>query len=65
MKLKKIPNTTNLATITALTAVGNKIHNGSKLVKKPTITQKLVTLKIKLILIMIMINLLLFKNFIS
>ena len=65
MKLKKIPNTTNLATITALTAVENKIPNGSKLVKKPTITQKLVTLKIKLILIMIMINLLLFKNFIS
>ena len=65
MKLKKIPNTTNLPTITALTAVENKIYNGSKLVKKPTITQKLVTLKIKLILIMIMINLLLFKNFIS
>ena len=39
-------------------------NNGS-LVKKSSITQKLVELKIKLILIMIMINILLLKNLIS
>ena len=47
----KIPNITNLATTTAPTAVKNKIPNVSNLVKKLTITQKLVKLKIKLLLI--------------
>ena len=59
---KEISSITNLATITALTAVENKIPNVSNLVKKLTITQKLVKLKIKLLLIMIMINLLLLKK---
>ena len=40
------PNITNLATTTTLTAVENKIPNVSNLVKKLTITQKLVKLKI-------------------
>ena len=54
-----------IATITALTAVENKIPNVSNLVKKLTITQELVKLKIKLLLIMITINILLLKNLIS
>ena len=49
----------NLATTTFLTAVENKIPYVSKLVKKLTITQKLVKLKIKLLLIMIVIIILL------
>ena len=61
----KILSITNLATTTTLTAVENKIPNISNLVKKVTITQKLVKLKIKLLLIMIMINILLLKNLIS
>ena len=66
MRLKtKIPNDTNLATTTALTAVVNKMPNAFNLVKKLTITQKLVKLKIKLLLIMIMINILLLKNLAS
>ena len=66
MRLKtKIPNDTNLATTTALTAVVNKMPNAFNLVKKLTITQKLVKLKIKLLLIMIMINILLLKNLTS
>ena len=44
---------TNLATNTALAAVENKIPNVSNLVKKLTITQKLMKLRRKL-LIMIM-----------
>ena len=52
-----------LVTSTALTAVENKIPNVSNLVKKLTITQKLVKLKIKLLHIMIMINIPLLKNF--
>ena len=48
-----ISNITNLATTTALTAVENKIPNVNHLVKTLTITQKLVKLKRKL-LIMIM-----------
>ena len=52
----EIPNITNLATKTSLNAVENKIRSVSNLVKK-TITQKLLILKIKL-LIMIMINML-------
>ena len=53
----KIPDITNIATTTAL-AVENKIPNVSKLVKKVTITQKLVKSRIKLLPIMIMINIL-------
>ena len=52
----EIPNITNLATKTSLNAVENKIRSVSNLVKK-IITQKLLILKIKL-LIMIMINML-------
>ena len=55
----------NLATITALTAVENKIRNVSNLVKKVTMAQKLMKLKIKLLLIMNMINVLPHKNLIS
>ena len=56
----EIPSITNLAT------VENKIPDVSNLVeKKLTITQKLVKLKIKLLLVMIMINKLLLKNLIS
>ena len=59
----KIPNITNLATTTALTAVESKTPNFSNPVKKKlTITQKLVKLEIKSLLIMIMINILLLKN---
>ena len=52
----KIPNITNVATSTALTAVENKIPSVTNLVKKLTITQKLVRLKRKSLLIMIMTN---------
>ena len=61
----KIPDITNVATTTALTAVENKASNVSKLVKKTTITHELVKLKIKLQLIMIVIIILLLKNLIS
>ena len=61
----EVPSITNLETITVLTAVENKTANVSNLVKKLTITQKLVKLKIKLLLIMIMLNILLLKNLIS
>ena len=54
----EIPNITNLGTVTALTA------DISNLIKKLTMTQKLVKLKITL-LIMIMINILLLQNLIS
>ena len=47
----KIPDISNLATKTALTAIENKIPNVSNLVKKQTITQKLLILKINLIII--------------
>ena len=56
----KIPDVSSLATKTALTAVENKIPNVSNLVKKQTMTQKLLKLKRKL-LIMIMINILLLQ----
>ena len=46
-------------------AVDIKTPNVSNLVKKLTITQKLVKLKAKLLLIMIVINILLFMNFTS
>ena len=58
----------NLATTTTLTADENKITVSNlvkKKTKKLTITQKLVKLKIKLQLIMIIINTLLLKNLIS
>ena len=61
----EILSITNLATITALTAVENKICNVSNLVKKVTMAQKLMKLKIKLLLIMNMINVLPHKNLIS
>ena len=60
-RLKKL-NITNLAATTSHTAVENKIRNVSILVKKLTITEKLVKLKKKLLLIMIMRNILLPKN---
>ena len=58
-------NITNSATNTALTAVENKIPDVIDLVKKLTITQKLMKLKINLLMIMIIINILLLKNLIS
>ena len=59
---KKIPDVSSLATKTALTAVENKIPSVSNLVKK-TITQKLVSLKRNL-LIIIMTNILLLQSLI-
>ena len=61
----KIPDITNLATTTALTVVEDEIPDLVIQSKKLTITQKLVKLKIKLLLMMIMINILLPKNFVS
>ena len=61
----KIPDTTNLATTTALTAVENKVPNVSNLFKKLITNQKLAKLKIKLLLIMTMINVFLLQNLIS
>ena len=50
----EIPNITNLATTSALTAVENKMPKASNLVKKKlTITEKLVKLKRKLMIIII------------
>ena len=49
----KIPEISNLATKTALTSVENEIPDVSSLVKKQTITQKLLILKINLIIIII------------
>ena len=60
----KIPNITNLATTTAFTAVENKIPNVSNLVRKLNITQILMKLKRKLLVIMIMPNILPPKNLI-
>ena len=54
----KIPSISGLVTTSALTAVGNKISNVSSLVKKQVMTQKLVNLKRKL-LIIVMKNILL------
>ena len=59
-------NITNLATTTTtLTAVENEIPNVSNLVKKLTITEKLVKLKMRILVIMIMINILLLDNLAS
>ena len=64
----EIPSITNLATTAALSTIENKIPNASNLVKKKkkklTITQKLMKLKRKL-LIMVMINILPLQNLIS
>ena len=60
----QIPKITNLATATAFTA-DEKKPNISNLVQKITITQKSMKLNIKLRMIIIIINILLFKNFIS
>ena len=69
-KINEIKNNiskiTKLATTnTALTAVENKIPNVSSLSRKLTMIQKSVKFKIKLLLIMIIINMLLLKNLIS
>ena len=62
----EVPNMTNLTTTTAaFTAIENKIPDISNLIKKLTITRKLVKLKVKLLLIMIMIIILRLKNLIS
>ena len=60
----EIPSIINLAPTTALTAVENKIPDTSNLVKKLTITQRLMQLKRKL-LIIVMINTVLLQNLIS
>ena len=60
-----IPRNNKLATTTALAAVENKVPNVSNLFKKLIINQKLVKLKIKLLLIMTMINVFLLQNLIS
>ena len=58
-----MPNITNLASTTALSALENKIPNVNILVKKVTIRKELIKLKKKkLLLIMTMINILLLKN---
>ena len=59
----KIPSITGLATNSALTAVENKIPDVSSLVKKTITIQKLVTLKIRLVII-IKTNTLLLQNLI-
>ena len=64
----EIHNITNLATTATLTAVENKIPNVSNLINYKfslTITQKLVKLKIKLLLIIIMTNMLPLNSLIS
>ena len=60
----KIPSISGLSTTSALTAVENKIPNISSLVKKQIITQTLLKLKRKL-LIIIMTNMLLLQSLIS
>ena len=59
----KIPSITGLATNSALIAVENKIPDVISLVKRPIIIQKLVKLKIRLVII-IMVNTLLIQNLI-
>ena len=59
----KVPDITNLAANTALTAVEDKISYVNNLVKKLTIIQELMTMKRQL-LIMIMMNILLLQNLI-
>ena len=57
----EIPSINNVATKTALNAIGNKIPSVSNLVKNQTITQNLMNLKTKLQII-IMINILQLQN---
>ena len=64
MGVKGIRSITNLATTAALITVKNKIHFVSNLLKKLTITQKLMKLKRKS-LIIIMIDILLLQNLLS
>ena len=59
----KIPDISNLATKTALTTVENEIPSVSNLVKKQTTAQKLLILKINLMVI-IMINILILQSLI-
>ena len=59
----KIPDVSSLATKTELTIVENKIPNINNLIKKQIMTQKLLKLKKKL-LIIIMINILLLQSLI-
>ena len=59
----KIPSISGLATKYALTIVKNKIPDVSGLVKRQITIQRLVKLKVKLIII-IMINILLLQNLI-
>ena len=60
----KIPDISNLATKTASTTVENRILSVSNLVKKQTITQNLLKLKINLIFI-IMTNILILQSLIN
>ena len=46
----------NLATTTALITIENKIPNVGNLIKKLTITQKLMKLKIKLLVIILLLQ---------
>ena len=59
----KIPDVITLGTKTALAAMENKIPSVSSLVKKQTMTQKLVSLK-KNLLIIVMIGILLLQSLI-
>ena len=60
----KIPDTSGLANKTALTTVENKIPDVNNFVKKKIMTQKLLVLKINLIII-IMINILILQSLIN
>ena len=60
----EVPNITKLATTGSLTGVENKTPSASNLVKKLTITETLMKLKRKLMII-IMISILLLKNLIN
>ena len=62
---KKKPNIIELAITTAFTVVENKIPNGSNLIQKTDYNTKVSEFKIKLLLIMIMINIILLKNLMS
>ena len=63
-KENEIPDISNLATKSALTTVENKMPSVSNLVKKQTITQKLLKLKINLIIIIIT-NILILQSLIN
>ena len=62
---KEKPSITHLATTIVLTADEKKIPSVSNLVKKLNITQKIMKLKIQLLLIMVRMNTLLLKKLIS